>query len=78
MINDDFLARYMLDNDDEGSALCWAIRANNDSICSDIADSILAKFHRTDTWSMPKLIDSIGEAELFSEKLTFLYKYKQV
>ena len=68
----------MIELDDQGSGLCWAIRANNDEICSEIADSILGKFHRTELWHMPQLIDAIGDANVYSEKLIFLYKYKQV
>ena len=68
----------MLKINEQGSALCWAIRANHDEICSRIADSVLAKFHRTQSWDMPKLIDALGDVSVFSEKLIFLYKYKQV
>jgi len=70
-------AEQMLKINEQGSALCWAIRANHDEICSRIADSVLAKFHRTQSWDMPKLIDALGDVSVFSEKLIFLYKYKQ-
>jgi hypothetical protein len=31
-------ARHFIDAQDFGSSLCWAIRANNDSICSEVPD----------------------------------------
>lgn len=31
-----FLARHFIAKGEFGSSLCWAIRANNDSICSEV------------------------------------------
>jgi len=71
-------ARHFIDAQDYGSSLCWAIRANNDSICSEIAEKILNKFNDQEDWELPLMINKLGRCqEKLPKKLIFLYKYKQ-
>ena len=63
-----------------GTALCWALKARDAEICSKIAEYELECFHSTETWSIPALVDAMenNSNNIYSEKLLFLSKYKQV
>ena len=67
---------------ERGNALCWALRARDESICAQIANDELAHFHLTECWSIATMIDALDEQTnhcgYASEQLTFLAKYKQV
>ena len=75
-----FSARQQLEMDNRGTALCWALKARDAEICSKIAEYELECFHSTETWSIPALVDAMenNSNNIYSEKLLFLSKYKQV
>ena len=75
-----FLARQQLEMNNRGTALCWALKARDAEICSKIAEYELECFHSTETWSIPALVDAMenNSNNIYSEKLLFLSKYKQV
>ena len=73
-----FLARQQLEMNNRGTALCWALKARDAEICSKIAEYELECFHSTETWSIPALVDANNSNNIYSEKLLFLSKYKQV
>jgi len=72
-------ARQLLpDETERGNALCWALRARDESICASIAQAELEYFHQTESWSIPSIIDALENGVGYgSEQLTFLAKYKQ-
>lgn len=74
------LARQQLEMNNRGTALCWALKARDAEICSKIAEYELECFHSTETWSIPALVDAMenNSNNIYSEKLLFLSKYKQV
>ena len=75
-----FSARQQLEMDNRGTALCWALKARDAEICSKIAEYELECFHSTETSSIPALVDAMenNSNNIYSEKLLFLSKYKQV
>ena len=75
-----YLARQQLEMNNRGTALCWALKARDAEICSKIAEYELECFHSTETWSIPALVDAMenNSNNIYSEKLLFLSKYKQV
>jgi len=70
----------LLSRGDRGSALCWALKGKDEEVCSKIAEMEMESYHSTEQWSIPELVDSIenNSTNIYSEKLLFLSKYKQV
>jgi len=74
-----FARQLLHDPAERGNALCWALRARDESICAQIAHAELSHFHQTESWSIATMIDALesGRGGYASEQLTFLAKYKQ-
>lgn len=72
-------ANLLLLDGDRGSALCWALKAKDEDVCSRIAELEMENYHTTEEWSIPRLVDAIenNSSNIYSEKLLFLSKYKQ-
>ena len=75
-----YSANLLLLDGDRGSALCWALKAKDEDVCSRIAELEMENYHTTEEWSIPRLVDAIenNSSNIYSEKLLFLSKYKQV
>jgi hypothetical protein len=55
-----------------GTALTWALRAQDVALCSSVADAILRAYSLDGNFKITDLLDSLGTSMLTSDRLAFL------
>lgn len=71
------MGRRALAQERLGSAVAWAVRAQDSFLATHAADQVLKNYLRDSSFTSADLLDSLGAGLLASDRLAFLGKYRE-